>query len=411
MHFSPVVKILSLKGPSEAFYAVSGSKIMKIIPSSNEVIVCAIHPEGKNWSSIAALSEDEKLFSISCCEKNLHLYKIDSESKFSLVSVPMHLAKTATSVKFTNFPAESTLLVADKFGDVLRFQAGEEFDHWARESQKNSKSLSIHSKNQKKRPSNEVSDENDETFPEDNVTEEGGSEAHHCTIIGHISMVTDLQVLPIEGSPKRVGSGGLIVTCDRDEKVRLTRADHPEIIHSFGLVHREFVGTLATCAKTRRIYSAGGDGFVSEWQIEGDDCEKLILKSKINLERDGIITVQEIKVNSEGNELLIHIDKIGLACYNCSSENGNWNLKEFFENPHLTSFDFTSTGFFAASWSNENGLSFSENVNLSNFDSFDQISVEEGEKILELLSKSKLRKDIERMDWKQKKHLNQKPKD
>lgn len=402
---SPVVKILSLKESSEAFYAVSGSKILKITGENCEIIICATHPEGKKWTSVSALSEDEKIFGVCDCEKNLFLYEI-SESIFTPMSVPMHLAKTATSVKFTDFPSKTTILVADKFGDVLRFQLGEEFDRWARESQKNSKSLSIHSKFQGKRPSSEVN-EDVEDVEEDSETTGAGSEAHHCTIIGHISMVTDLQVLPIEGSPKAVGLGGLIVTCDRDEKVRLTRADEPERIHSFGLIHREFIGTLATCPKTRRVYSAGGDNFVAEWQVDGADCEKLILRSKIELGKDGV-TVQEIKINSDGSELLVHVDKFGLFCYTVS-ENGNWQLKEALEASNITAFDFNDkVGYLVAFWSCESGVSFSKNISVS---SFDQITVEAGDEIVDLLSKAKLRKDIERMDWKQKKHSNQKPRE
>ena len=407
----PIVKILSLQN-DEAFYAISGSKIFKINEKNSQVIICVAHPEEKKWTSVAAMSQNEKLLAVCDNEKNLYLYET---STFNLSSVPMRLAKTATSVKFTDFPVEGTLLLSDKFGDVLRFQIGEEFDRWARESQKNAKSLSIHSKtaaksqNGGKRTHNEATaatEEETEILPLEDAALD--SEAHHCTIIGHISMITDLQVLPIEGSPKAVGTGGLIVTCDRDEKVRLTRADQPERIHSFGLGHREFVGNLATCAKTRCIYSAGGDDFVAEWQVIGDDCEKLNLKSKIKVESEGHGGVQEIKVNCAGNELFVHVGKIGLLYFK-APESENWILKDTFsfEGFQLTAFDFSSNGIISSFWSPECGV---KTGLISNFDfsSFDQITVAEGEEIIELLSKSKLRKDVERMDWKQKKHANQK---
>ena len=411
----PVVKILARPSAPESFYAVSGSKILLKHPGNDEFIVCAGHPEGKKWSSIAALSSDEKLMAVCDCEKNLYLYEIKSENEiFELQSVPMHLAKTATSVKFTDFPAKWTILVADKFGDVLRFQVGEEFDRWAKESRKDSKSLSIHTKSQGKRSITEATEEEsadtaDATAADADVTVDeeesgsGSSEAHKCTIIGHISMVTDLQVLPISGD----FVGGLIVTCDRDEKVRLTRADRPELIHSFGLIHKEFVGTLTACEATKSVYSAGGDNFIAEWQVEGN---KLNLKSKIELEKEITGVVQEIKINEKGNLLFAHIDKFGLLCYKKSSENV-WILSEKFEIPNLTAFDLMSETFYAAIWSTEtetvNAVSF-KNCYLKNLDCFDEISEAEGKEIVELLSKAKLRKDIERIDWKQKKHANQK---
>ena len=330
---SPVVKIISLKA-LEAFFAISGNKIIFKSSKSSEISICVDHPEAKNWSPVAALSDDEKLFAVCDCEKNLFIYEIimdnNSNVSFNLLSVPMHLAKTATSVKFTNFPANPTVLVADKFGDVLRFQVGAEFDRWAQESRKNSKTLSIHTKTKqqnKRGASKIISDEADDLAYDSNGLEESesqsqdASEAHHCTIIGHISMITDLQVLPIKGA-----LGGLIITADRDEKVRLTRADFPERIHSFGLIHHEFVGSSAVCQATQTFFSAGGDKFIAEWCLQnsnpdssntsdGVDLEnfKLVLKSKINLESNGV--VQELKVNKKGNCLIAHIDGFGIVLF------------------------------------------------------------------------------------------------
>lgn len=406
---SPVVKILALQA-SGTFYAISGSKIF-LIREDAAMTLCISHPEGKKWSSVAALSTDEKCFAVSDCEKNLHIYEIQDDSAiFNLFSVPMHLAKTATSVKFTDYPAKWTVLVADKFGDALRFQVGDEFDKWARESRKNSKTLSIHSKahgNGNKRTATEAETVEAEVEEQEAEDINDSSEAHHCTIIGHISMVTDLQVLPIKTADNIFSSAGLIVTCDRDEKVRVTRAHRPELIHSFGLGHREFVGTLAVCEATRCIYSAGGDKFIAEWAVEGEECETLRLKSKIGV--DGGI-VQEVKINTEGTELYAHIDKFGLLCFNKQTEDGEWVLKETVQDYEMTCFDLTRDSFVSGSWSSATGTSF-KNAKYATDSGFDQISAEEGQEIVDLLSKSKLRKDIERMDWKQKKHANQKPRD
>ena len=398
----PVVKILACPSVPEAFYVVSGSKVLLKQSASEEFTVCAGHPEGKKWSSVAALSGDEKFLAVCDCEKNLYLYKIVEANNFELQSVPMHLAKTATSLKFTDYPAKWTILISDKFGDVLRFQVDEEFDRWAKESQKDSKSLSIHTKG--KRNATEVTEE--ETVEETEESGSASSEAHHCTIIGHISMVTDLQILPISDF-----EGGLIVTSDRDEKVRLTRADRPELIHSFGLIHKEFIGTLTTCEATKSVYSAGGDSFIAEWQVEGN---KLILRSKIELEKEITGVIEEIKINEKGNELFVHVDKFGLLCYNKNDSENVWNLSEKIEIPALTAFDVVSEKFYAASWSTETsavGLSFKNCGEIKNLECFDEISEAEGREIVEMLSKGKLKKDVERMDWKQKKHANQKPRD
>ena len=414
---SPVVKILTRKSnaseSSSSFYALSGDKILLKNSSENTLQVCVAHPETKRWTSVAALSSDEKLLAVCDCEKNLYLYEISSTdpTKLSLKSVPMRLAKTATSVKFTSYPSEWTVLVADKFGDVLRFQIEEEFefDRWAQESQKDAKSLSIHSKSYHgKRTSSEANDEGEAC--EGNVEaeeSEGGvsletSEAHNSTIIGHISMITDLQVLSIINSPE------LIVTCDRDEKVRLTRADRPEIIHSFGLGHREFVGTLAVNDATGCIYSAGGDNFIAEWKVDGD---KLNLIGKIGV-KDGLEgIIQEIKIDSSGKSLFAHVEGFGILHY--IKNNEIWTLESYHEIKGITAFEIGFDGcFFAATWCPKSGVSFYNTDICISEEIINEISccsVEEAVEIIDSMSKSKLKKDVERMDWKQKKHANQKP--
>lgn len=406
---SPIVKIISLKSATGSFFVVSGSKILLMPGDSDNFKVVFTHPEGKKWSPVAAVCEDETLMAICDNEKNLFAFEIISIGEpFKLLSVPMHLAKSATSVKFTNYPTEWALLVSDKFGDVLRIQMGEEFDRWARESRKDSKSLSIHTKFGMKRSAEDVAVAVAIEVEDDSGDKENdGSEAHHCTIIGHISMVTDLQVLSLPNSPLE---GGLIVTCDRDEKVRLTRADKPEKIHSFGLAHREFVGTLAVCGKKKTVYSAGGDNFVAEWKIEGEGDEKLKLNCKIPIELENYQIIQEIKINPAGSVLLVQVDKFGLLRFEKNSPAETWNLRETFTIPNMTAFDFINENdVIISTWSSEFGVTFSNTMkNSFNLQDFDQIESEEGKEIVSSLSKSKLKKDIERMDWKQKKHANQK---
>lgn len=410
----PVVKIISHSTP-ESFYSISGSKIhFNVLSGDSPVVsVCCEHSEGKKWTSVAALSVDEKYMAVCDEEKNLVVFEISDMTKFTALSVPMRLAKTATSVKFTNFPSETTLLVADKFGDVLRFQLLDEFDRWARESQLNSKTLSIHTK--KQRIDSTAAIEEDETEESDAKRphlEESSSEAHHCTIIGHISMVTDLQVLPI------CGGSSLIVTCDRDEKVRLTRSDFPERIHSFALGHTEFVGSLAVCEAKRSIFSAGGDKFVLEWCLEGpegvsDDVSCLTLRQKNKIPISGMTgesVVQECKVNAAGDCLLVLVDRLGLLVY--TLVDGEWAETKRIEDAGISAIDFSCNGYFYATWSPSEGSKItSSSLNLSFPCNVDMMSVEDGEGIIALLSKNKLRKDIERIDWKQKKHTNQKPRD
>ncbi len=364
----PVIKLI--KGPvSGSFYQISGSEIQKQVSGTSRETLFTL-PEGKKWSHVAAVSEDETRFAACDTEKNLYCFALDADkSTFELSSVAMHLAKTATGLCFTGFPSKNSLLVADKFGDVLRFEDGQDFDRWARQSLVNSKVLSIHT--HKKRPLPQEDEEAQEEKDTNDVEETTDSnEAHHCTIIGHISMITDVAVLPVSGM-----EGGLIVTCDRDEKVRFSKAASPERIHSFGLAHRLYVASLAACEATCSVFSAGGDNFICEWRIEGNNC---VLANRIELPRGD---VQEVKVSKCGKRLVAWFlgDQI---CEFEPSQEGTWSAKSSIEAKNATAICLTEG-----------------EVEVCRCE--DAVAFEEA---AAQISKSKLRKDIERMDWKLKRH-------
>ena len=372
---SSVIKLLYAPVSGGYFYVSERSIVFKS-EESEENIVCYTVSEEKKLSGVAAVASDECLFAACDTEKNLYMFSIDSSKAFTPISVPMNLAKTATGLCFTDFPSKNAILVADKFGDVLRFEQGSDFDRWARESQKNSKALSIHT--HKKRSFADSEKEQDKTEEESSQ----GSEAHHCTIIGHISMITDVAVLPVEGS-----QGGLIVTCDRDEKVRFTLASTPERIHSFGLAHRQYVGSLAVCAANRSVFSAGGDAFVCEWRLNGDSIkDQMILASKIDLPHDN---AQEVQVSGCGNLVAVWFLGKEICVFARFSADDEWKLETTREASKVTAMCFARG-----------------NLQVCEAEEADNL-----EELFAAIGKSKLRKDIERMDWKLKRHANQKTPD
>ena len=363
----PVIKLI--KGPvSGAFYQISGAEIT--LKSQENLKILFTLPEGKKWSHVAAVAEDETRFAACDTEKNLYCFAVDVQTnKFEMLSVAMHLAKTATGLCFTDFPSKNALLVADKFGDVLRFEDGQDFDRWARQSQVNSKALSIHTHKKRSHAQAEEVEEEAEQDESNETEASDANEAHHCTIIGHISMITDVAVLPVAGT-----EGGLIASCDRDEKVRFTKASSPERIHSFGLAHRQYVASLAACEEICSVFSAGGDNFICQWCIEGEKC---ILAARIELPRGD---VQEIKVSKCGRKLIAWF----LGDQICTFEfvEDSWTLQSSTEAKNVTAICFA-----------ENEV---EVRRCEDSAAFEEASAQ--------ISKSKLRKDIERMDWKLKRH-------
>ena len=79
-----------------------------------------------------------------------------------------------------------------------------------------------------------------------------GKNALHV-IAGHISLLTDMIV-----------TEHFILTCDRDEKIRITLRDRPWIIDQFLLEHTEYVSRMILLG-AEHVVSGGGDKELMLW--------------------------------------------------------------------------------------------------------------------------------------------------
>lgn len=113
-----------------------------------------------------------------------------------------NLQRRATQVIFDEESSEDALVVADKTGDAFVFKMAEK-------------------------------EERIETDPEDAKDEEDGE---GDLLLGHLSMLLGVALAKREEDGKR-----FVVTCDRDEKIRVSRYPNAYNIHNFCLGHEEFV--------------------------------------------------------------------------------------------------------------------------------------------------------------------------
>ncbi|KAL5109542.1 tRNA guanine-N 7 methyltransferase non-catalytic subunit wdr4 [Taenia crassiceps] len=91
--------------------------------------------------------------------------------------------------------------------------------------------------------------------------------------LGHLSLLTSI-VLNQEGR--------LIGTCDRDEKIRISRSSQPYVIESFCLGHTKSVFEIAF-ADANHLVSVAGDGFVRLWSaLEGVELDAIELVPHLN---------------------------------------------------------------------------------------------------------------------------------
>lgn len=114
-------------------------------------------------------------------------------------------------------------------------------------------------------------------------------------LLGHVSMITDLALASCQDtSPEIQWVRNYIITCDRDEHIRISR-DIPQahIIEGFCLGHREFISRV--CVPDSRpdiLVSGGGDDYLCVWRwkeqemIERVDF-KGIAKSFVECDPDG----------------------------------------------------------------------------------------------------------------------------
>jgi WD40 repeat protein len=300
---APIARILSFNGKDDDVLIVCGSQVMNMDGT------CLVeHPQDDHvWGSVAAVSRDGSHLALCDGAKQLFLYKRQmgsSSIQFAPVGVPLQLAKTATALCFDEASADGTdkegktaaLLVADKFGDVLRFGLEEGFKKWAMESKRNRSALSIHTRT--KAPVIGVDEEAE--LAADSSVETDVDEAHHCTIIGHISMITDMALLRTSAGHR------FVLTGDRDEKIRVTDSKTPERIVAFALGHREYVATLAVPSEAvDGFFSAGGDPFVLEWHCSGND--RVEVASKIDVPA----AVREVRANAAGDRIVIVTEEEG----------------------------------------------------------------------------------------------------
>ncbi|KAK5116310.1 hypothetical protein LTR85_009282 [Meristemomyces frigidus] len=107
----------------------------------------------------------------------------------------------------------------------------------------------------------------------------------HKLLLGHVSMLTDVIYATREVEGKQRGH---IITADRDEHIRISRAPpQSHIIEGYCLGHTEFVSKLCLIPGTDLLVSGGGDSWLGVW-----DWPTFKLRRKFDI-RDAVLDVVE----------------------------------------------------------------------------------------------------------------------
>lgn len=89
------------------------------------------------------------------------------------------------------------------------------------------------------------------------------STLERSVVVGHVSVITDMSL-----------ANGLLLTADRDEKLRVSRLSAPHIIEAFLLGHTEYISSACILADTQRVISVSGDGTARLWRLDSEDSSQ-----------------------------------------------------------------------------------------------------------------------------------------
>jgi tRNA (guanine-N(7)-)-methyltransferase subunit TRM82 len=172
------------------------------------------------------------------------------------------MTRRPCSINFTE--DESTILCADKFGDVyslplISSPEEEEKEISEREKKEQAKYvpsasvLTVHSGRNRKILEEQLKQ-----------AESKPSQARetprfkHDLLLGHVSMLTDIVYTT-------VGTRSYLLTSDRDEHIRVSRGlPQAHVIEGFCQGHEEFISRMCI-TKTNRLVSGGGDAHLFLW--------------------------------------------------------------------------------------------------------------------------------------------------
>ncbi|XP_021349467.1 tRNA (guanine-N(7)-)-methyltransferase non-catalytic subunit wdr4-like [Mizuhopecten yessoensis] len=172
----------------------------------------------KNEEHVLATSVSPSGRYLAVCDtvKQLHLF--DAETEWTRHST-RELPRRCTSVTFTQDDLQ--VLVADKTGDVYRYNVKE-------------------------------------GYTEGNS---GEDDKGAQLMLGHLSMLLDVVL---------TNDDKYIVTCDRDEKIRVSHYPNCYNIHTFCMGHKGYVSSLVYVERNSLLISGGGEGEIIVWTLSGE---------------------------------------------------------------------------------------------------------------------------------------------
>ncbi|EKD17319.1 WD repeat domain-containing protein [Drepanopeziza brunnea f. sp. 'multigermtubi' MB_m1] len=265
----------------------SGKNEKKAKPNSRSAAVSS-GLEAPAVIALAATKDGRHVIAVTGEDKSIRVFESTDEGGVQKLNQISQRIMPKRPCSVTLSLDSTTIVSADKFGDVYSLplipspiqdtqnstpeptRAAKPFVPAANEltihSQRNRRAL----ENQKRQAAQRV-EKTEPTF-------------EHKLLLGHVSMLTDVALVAVEGRT-------YIVTADRDEHIRVSRGiPQAHIIECFCLGHTDFITRLCFLAgRSDLLISGGGDDelYVWEW-LSGRLLAKVDLKTHVDGVRSGL---------------------------------------------------------------------------------------------------------------------------
>lgn len=192
-----------------------------------------------NLSHLLATEDGKHLIIVTAEDKAVSVYEVTSAGL--ILKSKRHMPKRLCAATLT--PDERFLVVGDKFGDVYELPlhptegwvAPEKKAAAARDFEPSATELTVHTRGNLQA----LKQQKEQKLK---AKEKEGLAFEHRVLLGHVSLLTDVQVA------SRAAEGGkerrYVLTADRDEHVRISRYPQAHIIEGYCLGIQEFVSRL-----------------------------------------------------------------------------------------------------------------------------------------------------------------------
>lgn len=231
-----------------------------------------------NFSCLTLTNDNKHLVAVTAEDKAIRVFELDQEFNLKQLSKRC-MSKRPCSITLT--ADDSTILCADKFGDVYALPLipppndGQEATP-APEEQKEetyvpaASVLTVHSGRNRK-----VLEEQMKQKAKGVKKVKETPSFKHELLLGHVSMLTSIAYTTMEGRQ-------YIITGDRDEHIRISRGPpQAHIIEGFCHGHEAFVNSLCL-TKSGQLVSGGGDPYLFVWDwLQGQLKQQLNIREAV----------------------------------------------------------------------------------------------------------------------------------